>query len=159
MDATRKGQAMSEKSDRAAATAHAALAKRAIALIREHGDAVCLGHDRACELSPDDDDAVMIQFDGDTGILRYTDDNYDTAYARTFAFDARCLWSKRAVDVAKAALAKRLADADALYRAQQVERERAQYEALRRKFDPTGDLRGDIKAAMALHERIAEEDA
>lgn len=148
---------MSEGSDRRTAEAYVALVGRAVAMIREHGEAVCLSFSCPHDLdSMDDEELACLTFDGDTGTLHFS--GYE-GYTRTLDFDARCLWSARRIAAVKRALEQRRAEERAQLVAREEARQLAQYEALRRKFDPTGDLRADLRIAIALHEKIAEEDA
>lgn len=141
---------------RAVTAAHRELVTEAIKLVREHYRAISA---EGWATRPDivDDEGASLTIDGEVATLHFTASGWEADYASSFSFDAECLWSNAAIEEAEQRRAKRDAAEQAREVARQEALERAAYERMRRKFEST-DLRGDLRKAMEITERIAAED-
>ena len=148
---------ITERHARRVAAQHAELVKAAIALVREHGDYIGVTPwSNSRDFNPDDEEGVCLTIEGDTAELHFTSDNYEK-YASSFVFDARTLWSRKALAAAIKGKRQEWAEAAARQKAQEEARQRATFEALKHKFEPTGSLRGDIRRAIEVEAAAAEE--
>lgn len=148
---------MTEEEVRRIASAHRDLLKEAMALAKDHHKAIGIKcHGGFC---PDDEDAASIVINGDVATIHYLDGGYGETFAAEFNFDARALWDSGAVQEGYARVEREVAAAREMAERQRIERERAEFERLRRKFEPTADLRADIRTAMEIETRIAAEEA
>ena len=145
---------MTEKRARRIAAEHAALVAHAMTICKEHWRVIRKNGWQTFEI--DDDEGVSLTIDGDVAALHYSTSDFGDCYSTSFKFDARALWSVRAVKEAYVQAERERAEAVAKEDAQRRSRELAEFERLRRQFEPTGGLRGDIAKAIEIETRIAD---
>lgn len=145
---------MTEKRARRIAAEHAALVGHAMAVCKEHWRVI--GKNSWDYFDPDDDDGATLTINGDVAKLHYSTSGDYNSYLTSFEFDARVLWRDAAIKEAYAHAERERAEATAKAEQKRQEHERAEFERLRRKFEPTGGLRGDIAEAIRIETRIAD---
>jgi hypothetical protein len=148
---------MTEEDARRITSDHAALLHDAMALVQEHHKAIGIGN--YSSFLPDDPDAASVVISGDIATIHYIDGGYGDAFPAEFNFDARALWDPSVIQEGYVRVERERIAAEELAERQRLERERVEFERLRRKFEPTADLRADIRTAIEIETRIAAEEA
>jgi len=148
---------MTEEDARRIAAEHAALLHDAMALVQEHYKAIAIGN--YSSFLPDDPNAASVVISGDIATIHYIDGGYGDAFPAEFNFDARALWNPAAIKEGYDRVEREAVSAKELAERSRLERERAEFERLRRKFEPNADLRADIRTAIEIETRIAAEGA
>lgn len=149
---------MSRASISRVAAGHAALVSDVEDIVKDHEAQQLLAirdwrwSDR---YDPEDADLKVVTVEGDRVVLRFLSGDYDNRHCGELSIPMDYLTANAArrlkmlgdLGAARDAEEARMA-AEAEARAE--EKARQQYEALRRRFEPTGTLRSDIKRAMEI---------